>query len=623
MATLTDQQRQNLLRQIQAAQAQVNQLGTQIQGSNYQPQFVGGQPTQPVLNAAQMGGASGVGFETPKTQASISQQTQTASEQGRPRSEAGSSAPAVMSLEQANFALRGAGLAGIVDAGRFAGMAPAEAQRQIQAERQKRLGQTSQLTSFAFNPETIAGAKRIIDRISFTLKDVGNQPWNSKGTQSDQIKSILEGGSREIAALFNTPQEFQEAMMANPQLQQTMQAFEALGGKSTDVQNKIQMPTRQQPQTTADYLQAINNPNANPQAEKMAMQELFPESQIAQAEIARQARIPQDMMDLYFGTQDKVGIVQLKKAQAEEQARIIDQQMKDEKVAVERRARLAIDKNNAEAQVQLAKIEENRLAARNYMTGMLAKLGALQTTGAAPVALQTLETKYQNAAQQLEMQYKFANREIELGMDEALNSLVTQRDNKILKLEQDLTKDYEDIVKEIMKLEQSAEKEIYRVTEQYARRLRERTTKYTADLQKEAEKYAKQFGKIAGGGVDLFSLSKTVNGTLGRASTKTAITSTAAQVKTDIKKNLPPKIANRIINELNDEQMRLFLEDYLNERVTRQQSFDALKFLQEWSANNGIRARVGSTVSNLNSQTTGGLDTSKLSPSARAFLGVE
>jgi hypothetical protein len=614
MTTITDEQRKNLLAQIQDAQRQINALsGGQMQTA----------PSGQMLNAAQIGGASGIGFEDPNTQAQISQQVQTASEQGRPKSDAGGGGAPVISPEQVNFALRGAGLAGIVDASKFAGLSPQEAQRRIQAERQQRLGQTSQMTSFAFNPETIAGTKRIIDRISFTLKDVGNDPFSSRGTQSDQIKSVLEGGSREIAALFNTPEEFQQAMQTNPQLQQTMQTFQALGGNQADIQNKIQIPQQTQPQNAQEYLQAINNPYANREAEKMAMQELFPESQIAQAEIMRQARIPQEMAELYFGTEDKVGIVQLRKAQAEEQARIIDQQMKDDKVAVERRARLAIERNNAESQVQLAKIEENRLAAKNYMTGMLAKLGALQTTGAAPQALQTLETKYQIAAQQLEVQYKFANREIELGMDEKLNALVTDRDNQILKLEQNLTKDYEDIVKEILKLEQASEKEIYRIEEQFTRRLRERTTKYTTDLQKEAEKYAKQFGKIAGGGIDLFSLSETVNGTLGRASKKNAITSTMATVKNDIKRNLPPAVANQVINELNDEQLRLFLEDYLEERVNRQQSFNPVEFFQEWSATNGVRARVGSTSSNLNSQTTGGLDPSKLSPSARAFLGLE
>jgi hypothetical protein len=590
MSTLTPQQQQNLLAQIQQIQQGINQAYTAAGLPQPTNQVGGGQP----LNAAQLGGASGVGFETPANQAAISSGLQAGSQQGmssaqtRDVSAGASPAPATMSREQANFALRGAGLGGLVDPGKFAGLSPAEGQRRIQEERQKRLGQTSALTSFAFNPETIAGTKSIVDRINFTLTDVLKNPWESKGTQTDKVKSILEGGSREIAALFNTPEEFQAAMQSNPQLQQTMQSFQSLGGKPEDVQAKIAPPPAVQPQTPDEYLAALSNPNANREAERMAMNELFPESKIAQAEIARQAQIPQGMIDLYFGTEESVGLLKLKAVQAQEEKRILEQRAKDDKIAVENRARLQIEMNNAELREKQAQIEENRLNAKNYMTGILAKLGALQTTGAAPVALQTLETKYQNAAMSLENKYKFANRQIELDMDSTLAALVTKRDENILRIEQDLTKDYETIIKEIMKLEQAAEKEIYRVTEQFSRRLRERTTSYTKDLEKEAAKYAKEFGRIAGG-MDLFSLAETVNGSLGRASKKTAITSSITNVKRDIRTNLPANVANTAINDLNDEQLRIFLDDYLNARVSSQQSIDPLPFLEDWKKQYNIK----------------------------------
>jgi hypothetical protein len=602
MATLTDEQRKSLQAQIDYARQQVNQLYAQ------RGQAPSGMITP---NAAMTGGASGRGFEDQATQEVISQQVQNTTEQGRSVSQAGERAPATMSRSQAEFALRGAGLSGILDAGRFAGMNPAEAQRQIQAERAKRTGQVSALTSFAFNPETIAGTRKILDRVGIGINDINKDPFKSKGTQTDQIKSILEGGSREIASLFNSQQEFQQAMMSNPELQKTMQTFQAFGGNVDQIQNKIQMPQTQQPQTMQDYLGGISNPYANQEAEKMAMEEMFPERQVAQAEIARQSGIAQDMMNLYFGTEDQVGVLELKKAQADEQKRIIEQQQKDEKIAIEKKARLAIDRNNADLQIQQAKIEENRLAAKNYMTGMLAKLGALQTTGAAPLALQTLETKYQNQSQLMESQFKFDNREIELGLDEAVNSLVTERDGRILKVEQDLTKDYEDIMKDIMKIEQASEKEIYRITEQFARRQRERTTKFTNDLQKEAEKYAKEFAKIAGGGIDLFSLAGSLGGTLGRASSKNAITSSMTNVKNDIRKNLPANVANKVLTDLNDEQTRLFLEDFLNERVTRQQSFDPTQYFEEWKKELGIKQPKESGAS------------SGLSPAAKALLGIE
>lgn len=606
MATeLTDEQKRLFQEQLR----QARELGVQ---TSYRPapqgQVMGASTTG--LNAAQIGGASGIGFEDEETQTAISGVVQEASEQGLSKSQVGSVVPQIMSRAQSEFALRGAGLGGILDAGKFAGMDRAEAQRQIQAERQKRLGQTSQNTSFAFNPETLTNTKKIIDRINFTLTDVNNDPFKSKASKTEQGQSILKGGARELAGLFNTQQEFEQAMMSNANLQQQMQAFEAAGGSQADVMANI-VPKTTQPTDTAGYLDQLYNPQAQQEAVDMAMDELFPERMIAQQEISRQAGIANDQIALYFGTEEQVGILEIKKMQAEEQVKIIQQQEKDEKIAVERRARLAIDRNKAEAEIQKAKVEENRLAAKNYMTGMLAKLGALQTTGAAPQALQTLETKYQIQAQQLETQFKFANKEIELGLDEAINELVTGRDQAILRVEQDLTKDYEDIMKEVLKLEQSSEKEIYRITEQYARRLRERTTKHTSDLQKEAEKYAKSFASIAGGGIDLFSLAGTMGGTLNRASEKTAINSTMTTVKQDIRNNLPANVANKVLTDLNDEQTRLFLEDYLNERVTRQQSFNPLDYFEEWKKELGIKQPKESSSS------------SELTPAAKTLLGIE
>ena len=614
MATLTQKEYDKFLKQIQDAQRQVNALSTQVNQKYPKAptgQVLGASTTG--LNAAQIGGAGGRGFEDEATQTAISSQVQTASEQGLSTSQAGQlntnsrgqnigGAPATMSREQADYVIRGAGLAGMVDAKQFAGMNPADAQRKIQEEKAKRAGQISANTSFAFNPETIAGTKKIVDRVGIGLNDIMADSFKSKGTQADQIKATLDASARQIASLFTSQDEYNQAVMANPQLQQTLATFQKLGGDVNAISTQIQTPvTQPNVQSTGDYLSSMTNPQADREAEKRAIDELIPEREVIQAEIARQQQIPEEMMSLYFGTEDQVGMLEMKKNQALEEKRIIEQKEKNEQTALKAKAKLMIEKQNADMRVETAKIEENRLAAKNYMTGMLAKLGALNTTGAAPLALQTLETKYQIATQQLENQYKYAEQEIRINLDDALNNVETQADEKILALEQDLTKDYETITKEIMKLQQAADKETYNLSIKYATLLRQRTTAYTKELQAEAEKYAKSFAKVAGGGIDLFSLAATVDGTLNRASTKTAITSTAAQVKTDIKKNLPAAVANKVINELNDEQLRLFLEDYLNERVSRQASFSPTQYLEEWKQANSITTRKGTSTSNLNS----------------------
>ncbi|MCK4501013.1 hypothetical protein KAU11_10990, partial [Candidatus Babeliales bacterium] len=473
------------------------------------PQVLGASTTGE-LNAAQIGGARGIGFETPEDQEVLSGIGQATSEQGQSMSQAGDAPAQSMSAAQANHALRGAGLSGMVDPSKYVGMNPAAAQRAIAAEKAKRTGQVSQNTSFAFNPETISGTKKIVDRVGIGINDISSQSWDSKGTQADNIKATIDASAKQIAALFQTQEEYNNAVASNPQLQQTLATFEKLGGNAQDIAGKIATPVTEQ--TTGDYLANLSNPEADPLAQEQALNELIPEKELIQAEIARNQQIPEDMMSLYFGTEDQVGLIEMKKNQAIEEKRIIEEQEQDDKLSIKSKAKLAIKKGRAELKIQTSKIEENRLAAKNYMTGMLAKLGALKTTGAAPLALQTLDTKYEISKQTLDNQYKYAEQEIEIQLDDALNNLENETDLQILNLEQDLTKDYEDITKEVMKLQQAADKKTYELSLKYATELRKRTTVYTKELKKAAEAYAKSFAKTAGGGLDLKALSDTLEG---------------------------------------------------------------------------------------------------------------
>ena len=556
------------------------------------------------LNAAQIGGASGVGFETPEDQAIISDQVSAVTEDGGSKSQTGNAIPTLNSA-QAQSLGRSMGLEGIIDPSQFSGLTYGEAASRARAEKQKRTGQLSENTSYAFNPQTLTGLKKTIDRVGLGLTDIQNSSWDSNGTKQDKTRATLEAGAKDIAGLFSSQEEMNQAMQTNPQLQQLMQSFQNYGGDVANVASKISEPvagTEQNIQSTGDYLAGITNPMANKQAEEQALNDLIPEKAVYQEEIMRQASIPQDLVDLYFGTEQQVGIVEMKKKQAIEEKRILEEREKDANQSLRAQADTAIAKNKAEQKIQTAKVEENRLAAKNYMTGKLAKLGALKTTGAAPAALQTLETKYQNQAQQLEIQYKFATRTIENSLNDELNNIENNTDEAILKLEQDLTKDYEDITKEVNKAQQSAQKEIFRIKERYSKDLQSRTNKHTADLKKEAEAFAKQFlktasdgldvnalGRAVGGGSGLFTLGETEGGTLGRNSKKTALGTSYSKVKQDLKANLPNAISTKIISELTDEQMALFTDDYLDERVNKQQSFNPNTFYEEWKKANGIK----------------------------------
>jgi hypothetical protein len=529
MATLTSKKRKELKSQLDAIQTKLNE----IKASRAQATTV----TTPTPTAAPLTGnsaldygASGRGeYLTPELNAQIEK----ASSAGVPMSELGSQTgnkknpketyldrpdkfqePTLSSTQAAGY-VKSFGLEGMVDAKKFAGKTAKEVNKLLIQERAKRTGQVSQNTSFAFNPEILKRTQRAIDKFGFALNDVTNDPFEPKEFKDEEAKNTIEVTSKEIGSLFDSPDELYAAYNTNQQFRDSFDKFVKKGGTLEGVSKNITAPTVDTPlqqaqselnnentQTPAQYLASLTNPNADPKAQKMALEELAPESEIAQNEISRVSGIPDQLKSLYFGNEKTMGLLQMKQEQAKERVRIIEEQERDAKRTVKDKARLSVERYRVEVEQAESEIEENRLAAKNYMTAQLAKLGALNTTGTAPLALQTLETKYQAQTSKIRSSFKLAQREIEIGLDESLDEIENNTDELILGIQEDTTKDRETAYKEILKAQNDADKQIYTLTEQYARRLRERTSKYTDDLKAEAEKYAKEFAKNASNGLD-------------------------------------------------------------------------------------------------------------------------
>lgn len=525
-------QRSSVKKQLDSIQQTINKIKetkTKLAGQTALPSAplgkVAGATTElPAgLNAAQLGGASGVGLETPEDQEIISSQVEATTNAGGSKSQAGDS----ISSSQAGSLLKSSGLDGLFDSKLLVGKSFGEAAKIVQQEKAKRTGQISANTSFAFTPEILNRTQRAIDKFGFALNEATNTPFEPKEFKAEEAKNLIDITSKEIGGLFDSPEQLYEAYKSNQQFKESFDKFMKKGGTLENVSKNIatapstvdnqitnamvdrgELPEsareiyNQNIQSDSDYLASLTNSKANQVAQKLALEELAPESEIAQAEIARNANIPEELKTLYFGNEKVMGMLQIRQQQSAERIKVIEEQERDDKRTTRQKAELAIDRNRAEVERSKSQIEENRLAAKNYMTAQLAKLGALNTTGAAPLALQTLETKYQGQARELESNFKFAQREIEIGLDESISKIENDTDNMVLKIEEDIAKDGETSIKEVMKARQAADKEIYSITEQYSRRLRERTTNYTEDLKKQAEEYAKKFAKAASNGLD-------------------------------------------------------------------------------------------------------------------------
>lgn len=400
-----------------------------------------------------------------------------------------------------------------------------------ETKKQYQLEQRTNQTTFNFNPETLKRTQREVDKLGFSLDELDNNPFEPKQFKDEERKNTLEVSSREMAKMFDSPAQLYDAYQFNVPMKNTLDNFIKKGGNLESISKNISSPVTQNDtfqngsgvyqtnpdgtahlvsgsgeatlsspnqQTSSEYLANLRNPAANQQAQQKALDELAPESQIAQDEVARLGRIPDGLKRLYFGDEKSIGILGMKINQAKEEARIISEKEKDSKNTARSRSELAIDKNRAEAVQYKNEIEQNRLKAKNYMTGYLAKLGALNTTGAAAEALTTLDANYNGQAVQIDSRYSFANRALELDLTEQLDQIENDSSTKVLKIQEDLTLDTEKMMKEVLKTQQDSEKETYTVTEQYARRLREQTTSYTKELKAAAEKYAKEYARKAG-----------------------------------------------------------------------------------------------------------------------------
>lgn len=396
------------------------------------------------------------------------------------------------------------GLQGLDD-NAFTGLTASKAMQKAKQLREQRMAQTSAITSYNFNPETISGFKKKFDDLKFQLDQNNDYAWSSGKEKKEKNMALVNSYVDQFAKLFPGVEEFRAAM-TSPDLQNIVKKFKSIGGDMNAIESRITTPsvtapvietatqdTFSGPQTLDEYLGNITSPS-----EKKAFESLIPEKKVYQDQIAFESSIPEQYKNLYFGTEEEVGLLEQRRKQAEEEIKIKERQAKLDIKNARAQVDYAIDKANAELEIENAQIEENRLAAKNYMTGMLAKLGALKTTGAAPAALATLEQKYQQQSQKLRTTYDLYNRKLQLDLSEKVDQIDIDKDSDILKVKQDLSKGEEDILKEVFKLQTEADRKKFSIIEKYTQEFRTQKEKYAAEAKRDAEKYAEEFANSAG-----------------------------------------------------------------------------------------------------------------------------
>lgn len=411
------------------------------------------------------------------------------------------------------------GLQGLVNDSEFVGLTPTQARIKAEKLKKQKLSQVSAGTSYNYNPESINNFKKGFDDLKLSLDDNNNYPWNTKQTKKDKNKALIDSYSKTLGSSFNSLEEFQNAQQ-DPEFARVLADFERMGGSRNAVASNITKginpqtgeiinPTEQDiqsfnqqystyspqnigNQTVDQYLGAMNT-----KPQQMAMETLIPEKKIAQDQIAFEASIPEKYREYYFGTPEQIGFLDKEAQLAKESINILKRKAENEKENARAQAELLADQQEFELQKESAEIERNRLTAKNYVMGALAKLGALKTTGVAPAKIAELEQKYQEQAQNLRTTYSLKNRELQVKLKDEVNNIETDRDTNILKVKEDLSKSEEDVFKEIFKLQNDSDRKIFSIVDNFSKDFRTQTESYRKELKSDAEKYAKKLAAAA------------------------------------------------------------------------------------------------------------------------------
>lgn len=403
----------------------------------------------------------------------------------------------------------------------FAGLTRSQAEEKAKQKQAEINKQVTDKTSFSFNKEATSGAKKILDNFSFKLNENNSDVFLSNGTKEEKNKMFTELATREIASLFNNEEDFNNQLLNDLEFKKQIDNFTKSGGDiATIISNIKPQETIQDSgmQDVSTYLANLS-PNAT-KAQQDAYNSLIPEKELAQKQIIMLGNIPEKHKELYLGSSEQLGILNEKRILAEEKKKILENKIEREKEDVRARTALLIEQNNADLELQNAEIEENRIKAKNYMTGMLAKMGALNTTSQAITSLATLDEKYQRQSILLKSRVQMKNKEIQLQLSEQVNDLETRKENAIYDLQADLTKSKEEVLKEIAKLEQSSMKDIFNIMGKYTTQLRIQNDKYSLQAKKDAEKYAKEMQKQMSSISPIKKVSSTVTTTKGKNSFK-------------------------------------------------------------------------------------------------------
>jgi hypothetical protein len=321
-------------------------------------------------------------------------------------------------------------------------------------------------TSYTPTPTTpkndyggIDSANKAIMQVNSDAKNLQADPWFSDKNSGSLYSTRIDTWTDGIAKGFNSADAFTDAYKNDTAFKANVDSLAKYGITPSSITSKVQNNANTEvsgikpPQTTQEYLDSLLNiPKFN--TGNKEMDKLMTEQALTEQNFTRQ------QIEMIKGDRDTIGMEEKNRIEAEKRIELETEKMANMKTSEREKAQYMIDKSKAEFDKADSEMEINRINSKSSMMGLLAKLGALDTSGAAGYALAQLDEKYQADRAELKSNYDLGVREINMNLNDSINKLQSDFDDNVIKINSDLNKSEREITLEIMKLQNSMNKDI-------------------------------------------------------------------------------------------------------------------------------------------------------------------
>ena len=373
--------------------------------------------------------------------------------------------------------------------------------------------------SSVFEVTQLNNIKKASDRLISTLNDTKNDPWKTDAEKKQMSQMELEKVTTLYANEYKDPNEFINAYKSNPNLQGVLAEYIRAGGSVDSISQKIQANSQGEAntgniQSVTDYLLNAGKVGLNKSGNALAADKYMSSERSNLIDnVNRIAKVPQEYTDLYYGTPEKLGTFEKTINDAKTTIANLTKAYGDSGKSTSEQFDYQINKNKAEGAAKVAELEGKRLRAKTALTQRLAQLGALNTTGDAPLALENLDAQYEAQKTATSNAYIAETNDMVSKKNEAINKLENDLQEKITKISSDLNKSEAQIEKEVFEEEKKAEKDIAGLITSYNTKAKSTYNNFLNTSNKAAQLYIKEFMKTAGGGISsTFAPVKAVKG---------------------------------------------------------------------------------------------------------------